>query len=58
VFGQAGFGIESGDIASWAVGSHLSGGTVSAHLGYSHFFKSSADTNIWDLFFVSVSLQF
>jgi len=56
--GQARFGIESGDIASWTVGSRLSGGTVSADLGYSHIFKSTAETNMWDLFFVSASLQF
>lgn len=58
VFGQARFGIESGDIASWTVGSRLSGGMVSADLGYSHIFKSTVDANMWDLFFVSASLQF
>jgi hemolysin activation/secretion protein len=58
VFGQERFDIETGDIASWTVGSRLAGGTVNADLGYSHIFKSTADATMRNLFFMSASLQF
>ncbi|EJJ31132.1 ShlB/FhaC/HecB family hemolysin secretion/activation protein [Rhizobium sp. CF142] len=58
VFGQERFSIESGDIASWTVGSRLTGGTINADLGYSHIFRSTADTSMRDLFFASAALAF
>lgn len=58
IFGQADFGIEAGDIAGWTVGNRLSGGTVNAEFGYSRIVRSSIDSKMPNLFFMSASLQF
>ncbi|MCV9910499.1 ShlB/FhaC/HecB family hemolysin secretion/activation protein [Brucella sp. HL-2] len=54
---QTRFGIEGGDVSGWTVGTRLSGGNISADIGYSRIIKSTTETNGKDLFFVSTSLQ-